>query len=97
MTASTSSTAWTVIGIVLNAVGVIFLFRFGMPYSERRSANVFLVIGRSSQRKKAESAYELLSWLGLCNCIRSRLEYEAESPSLHPRSFARLVKQYHKA
>ena len=68
MTASTSSTAWTVIGIVLNAVGVIFLFRFGMPYRERRSANVFLVIGRSSERKKAESIYDLLGWPGLA-CI----------------------------
>jgi hypothetical protein len=68
-TLSTSSQVWTVIGVVLNAVGVILLFRFGMQYRERRSGHEFLIIGVSPDRQKSERLYDALGWVGLALII----------------------------
>jgi hypothetical protein len=75
ITLSTSSQVWTVIGVALNAVGVILLFRFGMPYRERRGGSAFLIVEVSQERKKAEDAYTLLGLLGLaCIIVGSGLQ-----------------------
>jgi hypothetical protein len=68
MTAFTSSLVWTVIGIVLNAVGVILLFRFGMSYRERRGGNQFLIVAVSPELQKVERRYGFLGLTGL-GCI----------------------------
>jgi hypothetical protein len=44
---------FTVIGLVLNLVGVILLFRYGMPYRVRTEGNIGRIIQQKDEGAKA--------------------------------------------
>lgn len=57
----------SVFGLVVNLLGVILLFRYGMPYRVRTGGEVaYIASGQPDQREvKAERRYNLLGTLGL--------------------------------
>lgn len=65
-----SSTAWTIVGVVLNVTGVILLFRYGMPFRVRRNGQQYLVLGQlDAKDQKVERLYDVLGWVGLATVV----------------------------
>ena len=65
------TTKWlNVGGLFLDLVGVVLLFRYGMPYRVRTGGDMFILKGSTinEQIVRAESCYALLGWIGLA-CI----------------------------
>jgi len=58
---------WNVAGLILNLIGVILLFRYGMPYRVRTGGNQIRAIsGRTDEATvKAEQRYDKLGLVGL--------------------------------
>ena len=56
-----------VAGLVMNLVGVILLFRYGMPFRVRTGGNQvrFLSNVTDAQAVRAERPYDILGWIGL--------------------------------
>ena len=54
------------LGLVLDIVGVLVIWRFGLPTSSSRAGHVYLVTGLVDEVEKAKAAkYDLLSKTGL--------------------------------
>ncbi len=54
-------------GLILNLIGVILLFRYGMPFrirTEGKTAKT-VVLPSAGQTMRAERRYDQLGWLGL--------------------------------
>ena len=61
-----SAPYWTVVGLILSAIGVLLLFRYGMPYRTRSEGAIYLVTEQTSEEeKRAEAKFDKLGWLGL--------------------------------
>jgi hypothetical protein len=57
---------WSVIGLVLSLVGVVLLFRYGMPYRVRTGGQpIRVVISHDQQPAALEKRYDKLGKLGL--------------------------------
>jgi hypothetical protein len=58
--------ALNIAGLLMNLIGVILLFRYGMPYRVRSGGNAFYVSSHSDQAEvAAERLYERLGLSGL--------------------------------
>ena len=57
--------AWSIAGLVTSLVGVLSLFRYGMPYRVPTGGGSARVTMPTEDGKKAERRYRLLGWLGL--------------------------------
>jgi hypothetical protein len=61
-----TTAALNIIGLVLNLVGVIILFRYGMPFHVPTGGAIHLVAEQVDAAEKAlESWYEIFGYLGL--------------------------------
>jgi hypothetical protein len=61
-----STAALNIIGLVLNLVGVIILFRYGMPFHVPTGGALLLVTDQIDAAEKAvESWYEIYGYFGL--------------------------------
>jgi hypothetical protein len=61
-----STAALNIIGLVLNLVGVIILFRYGMPFHVPTGGAVHLITGQVDAAEKAlESGYEIFGYIGM--------------------------------
>ena len=57
---------WTSAGLVLSLVGVVLLFRYGMPYRVRtRRQPIRVAISSDPRAATLERRYEMLGWLAL--------------------------------
>ena len=57
---------WTSAGLVLSLVGVVLLFRYGMPYRVRtRGQPIRIAISNDPRAATLDRRYEMLGWLGL--------------------------------
>ena len=57
---------WSTAGLVLSLIGVLLLFRYGMPYRVRTGGSSIYVASSSDPREATlERRYEMLGWLGL--------------------------------
>ena len=57
---------WTTAGLVLSLIGVLLLFRYGMPYRVRtRGQPIRVAISSDPRAATLERRYEMLGWLGL--------------------------------
>lgn len=57
-------TNWTITGLIITMVGVLLLFRFGMPYRLRPAKGDY-VITESATKDRWDGMYSILSWFGL--------------------------------
>jgi hypothetical protein len=54
------------VGLLLNTVGVVGLFFFGMPYVVRGNGAIYLVTGgRDEAAERKERIYDVLGWISL--------------------------------
>jgi uncharacterized protein YjeT (DUF2065 family) len=61
-----STATLNIIGLVLNLVGVIILFRYGMPFHVPTGGAVHLIAEQVDAAEKAlESRYEVFGYFGL--------------------------------
>jgi hypothetical protein len=61
-----SAGSWTIAGLVLSLVGVVLLFRYGMPYRVRtRGQPIRVAISSDPRAATLERRYDILGWLGL--------------------------------
>lgn len=52
-------------GIIVGTVGVLILFRYGMPYRIETKGVVVLQVSVNPDQAKIESRYRVLGWLGI--------------------------------
>ena len=53
-------------GLIINLLGVVTLFRYGMPYRvETKGQSMLLLKDEDLEAIKAEALYRKLGWLGL--------------------------------
>ena len=58
--------ALSTIGLVASLIGVVLLFRYGMPYETRTGGEVHLVTGDTDPVQVGrEARYNVLGWIGL--------------------------------
>ena len=61
-----SPSSWNIAGLVLMLIGVVLLFRYGMPYRVRTGgATNIIARGVDANEIKAEKFYARLGWIGL--------------------------------
>jgi hypothetical protein len=61
-----SAAAPNIVGLVLSLVGVIILFRYGMPFHVRSEGAVYIVTGQVDSAEKAlERRYDIFGYFGL--------------------------------
>ena len=61
-----SPSTWNIVGLVCVMVGVLLLFRYGMPYRVRRGGASFLILNDTDKADlKQEKLYDALGLLGL--------------------------------
>jgi len=57
---------WSTAGLVISLIGVLLLFRYGMPYRVRSAGESYeLREGIDEEALKQERTYNVLGWLGL--------------------------------
>jgi hypothetical protein len=57
---------WSTAGLVLSLIGVLLLFRYGMPYRVRTGGSSIYVSSSSDPREATlERRYDMLGWFGL--------------------------------
>ena len=62
----TTSAFLSVLGLVLSLIGVVILFRYGMPYRVETGGAIPLAIeGEDEAAKATERKYRTLGWIGL--------------------------------
>jgi hypothetical protein len=65
-----SAAVWNIVGLVLNLIGVILLFRYGIPYAVDTGGVVGLTDGRIDHDEVQRIAlYTRLGWTGLTAII----------------------------
>jgi len=61
-----TSASWNVTGLLMVLVGVLILFRYGMPYRVRTGGAIHIIAEQLDQNDiKAERWYTILGWIGL--------------------------------
>ena len=53
-------------GLFLDIVGVVLLFKFGLPADVSKDGNVSLAWGKDEDEAKKWERYKCLSWIALC-------------------------------
>jgi drug/metabolite transporter (DMT)-like permease len=56
---------WSTAGLVLGLIGVLLLFRYGMPYRVRTGGPPIRAISSDPRAATLERRYKMLGWLGL--------------------------------
>jgi drug/metabolite transporter (DMT)-like permease len=57
---------WSIAGLVVSLIGVLLLFRYGMPYQLRTGGQpIRVVISHDPRAATLERRYDMLGWLGL--------------------------------
>jgi hypothetical protein len=65
-----SAAHWNVLGLILSLVGVLLLFKYGMPYRTRDGGAIHLIAEQTDQKEKAlDATYGKLGWVGLAAII----------------------------
>jgi hypothetical protein len=66
---------WSIIGLAASLIGVLLLFRYGMPYRTRTGGETYYVASGPPNKKeqRAETIYTILGWLGLVIVILGTL------------------------
>jgi hypothetical protein len=65
-----SAGSWTIVGLVLSLIGVLLLFRYGMPYRVRTGGAQFLQLQEhDAEAETLERRYNKLGLLGLALTI----------------------------
>jgi len=63
---SPESQALTILGLFLNLIGVLILFRYGMPYRVRTGGAVYIVMEKKNEvDEKEERRYDFFGWIGI--------------------------------
>jgi hypothetical protein len=61
-----SGPAWNVLGLVMALIGILLLFRYGMPYRVRRGGQTYELREEIDEAGlKQEHIYDVLGWIGL--------------------------------
>ncbi len=61
-----SAAAWNIWGLCLALMGILMLFRYGMPYHVRTGGAISYVAEEIDEKEKAlETRYAVLGWIGL--------------------------------
>jgi len=61
-----SSFFWTTGGLVATLIGVVLLFRYGMPYRVRTGGASHLLLEETDHQAQAEEKrFSVLGWIGL--------------------------------
>lgn len=69
-----SVAAWNICGLCLALLGILMLFRYGMPYQVRTGGAIYLVAEQPDEKEKAlERRYDVLGWIGLILVILGTL------------------------
>jgi hypothetical protein len=59
-----------IIGLTVNAIGVLLLFRFGMPFRIEMKGKNMVVAGQTDSKEvEREQTYRLLGYVGLAAII----------------------------
>ena len=65
-----SAAIWNVVGLLLNLLGVLTLFRYGMPYRVESGGVTFIVTGKRNQSEIAlDKRYRVFGWIGVAMVI----------------------------
>ena len=62
-----SAASLSVVGLLMNLVGIILLFRYGMPFRVRTDGNQirWLTGLKNAQIARIERMYSVLGWIGM--------------------------------
>jgi hypothetical protein len=61
-----SSQTWNIIGSLCGLLGVLLLFRYGMPYRVRTGGASFLILNqRDADDLRQEKLFDIFGWIGL--------------------------------
>jgi hypothetical protein len=75
---------WTISGIVFNAVGVILLFLFGMPFRERRRGQQYVYLNESDPNQiRMERLHDIFGWIALVIIIAGATMQIAGAINIH--------------
>jgi hypothetical protein len=78
------SVVWAIAGIVFNAIGVILLFLFGMPFRVRRHGQSYIYQEeRDPKQLRAERLYDVLGWVALVIIIAGAVMQIAGAINIH--------------
>ena len=61
--------AWNATGIVMATIGVLLLFRFGMPFRLSTSEGDYIVTNESADPAWKEPTYKALGYVGLFGVV----------------------------
>jgi hypothetical protein len=56
---------WSTVGLVISLIGVLLLFRYGMPYRVRTGGSSMYVSSSDPREAMLERRYAMLGFLGL--------------------------------
>jgi hypothetical protein len=69
-----SAASWNIIGSVLTLLGLLFLFRYGMPYRVRSGGVTYLITENTDKEDvRLDKRYTVLGWIGLVFAIAGTL------------------------
>ena len=69
-----SAAGWNITGLIMVLFGVLFLFRYGMPYRVRTGgANYYVAEQNDPIEQKQERIYAVLGWIGIILVIAGTL------------------------
>jgi hypothetical protein len=63
----------TILGLFLNLVGVILLFRYALPFATRRDDRQYIVAGPDPEGQERVRVYEVRSRFGIAFVMLGRL------------------------
>jgi hypothetical protein len=65
-----SAATWNVVGLLLNLLGVLTLFRYGMPYRVASGGETSIITGDINQSEIAlDKRYRVFGWVGVVMVI----------------------------
>ena len=65
-----TTATWNVVGLLLNLLGVLTLFRYGMPYRVASGGATYLITGDTDQLEvKLDKRYRAFGWLGVAMVV----------------------------
>jgi hypothetical protein len=71
---SMSAASWNIAGSVLSLLGLLILFRYGMPYRVRTGGVNYIITEQIDEEElKADKRYEIFGWVGLFFAVRCTL------------------------
>jgi hypothetical protein len=69
-----SAANWNIVGSILTLVGLLILFRYGMPYRVRTGGVDYIITETTNEDEvKADRLYGILGWVGLVFAILGTL------------------------